>query len=355
MRYATQNSAPFVGNTHTDAQQLQCRHKTKHYSQRVWFKEQRNHATLPCDRHGFGLAQNLPVRFYSIVIVVSCLKLFYCHGSGWESRVFVRTLCNMYLVQVVVKRKDVRESQFSARLHEAAQKSGFNKTKLLEMTNQFVQDVGKYDTNVASLLRVYRAFFSALETLSYRHDYETVRRLESSECNRTELKVPFVHAGFEWRGSLEFTWHSETRVLKRLRFIIPTDGIIILHPSEYEPPLKVTGSDAEHQMKNAPPATWDTVSHIVGDNGLLEIYEMMTKWFPSKPMFQTVMCDERQRLELRAVDTTRHHFVVQFYVSFEQGYPIGPCYDAKKFTALPTKKRSSSKVAAGESRKQARK
>ena len=164
----------------------------------------------------------------------------------------------------------------------------------------------KMDTNVANLLCMYRAFFATLETLSYRHDYETVSRLEPSECKRTELKVPFVHAGFEWRGSLEFTchsaWNPEIHGLKRLRFIIPTDGIMC-KPS--------------------------------GDNGLLKIYDMMKKWFPSRPKIQTVICDKGQRLELRAVDITRHHFIVQFYVSFEQGYPIGPCYDAKKFTALP--------------------
>lgn len=164
------------------------------------------------------------------------------------------------------------------------------------------------DTNVANLLCMYRAFFATLETLSYRHDYETVSRLEPSECKRTELKVPFVHAGFEWCGSLELTchsaWNPEIRGLKRLRFIIPTDGIMCKNGKKLE-------------------------------EILLEIYEMMKKWFPSRPKIQTVICDKRQRLELRAVDITRHHFIIQFYVSFQQGYPIGPCYDAKKFTALP--------------------
>lgn len=219
-----------------------------------------------------------------------------------------------------------------------------NSATLLKMTSQFVQDIGQYDTNIASLLRVYNAFLGALEKLQYRYDYETVRRLEASECNRSDLKVPFVYAGFEWRGSVEFTWHPEERVVKRLRFIIPTDGVIILHPSDYEPPLVVIGSDDEHQMRGAPYTTWDTVSPVNDERGLLDIYDMMTRWFPRKPMFQTVVHNERQRLELRAVYTSENpNFSVQFYVSFEQGYPNGPRFDVNRFAFLPAKKRSRSK------------
>ena len=155
---------------------------------------------------------------------------------------------------------------------------------------------------MSHFLGPYNAFVDALhERKDLSWDYVSVVRGPNF---RGSDPVLFEYAGMEWRGSVELVSIHST---KRLRLVVPTDGVVLIPADQYTPQLRGL-------------VKWDEVADSTGEHGLDPIYSLISEWFPEKSIFNTVFCADIQRLEIRAT-TKRQPHAVELTVSFEQGYP----------------------------------
>lgn len=140
--------------------------------------------------------------------------------------------------------------------------------------------------------------------------------------------------GVQWRGCVEVQVERRFRPLKRLRLVVPTDGVRIIDPYLHRPPIPVVAkNDVDHQPRGGEAVrVW---FDVVLPEGLGLLWDYLINWFPEDVreavVCRALLCSEAQRLDMRCL-LTGGDVDVEYTICFEPGYPE-PRFDPSAYHA----------------------